>query len=76
VKPAKIQVNAQNNWLNPLTRGINSSETLQMILSNNSIENLKITSGKLLNGHTIPGTDGIYRKLLNLKETDPVDKVL
>lgn len=74
VKPAKIQVNAQNNWLNPLTRGINSSETLQMILSNNSIENLKITSGKLLNGHTIPGTDGIYRKLLNLKETDPVDK--
>ncbi|EPF71133.1 hypothetical protein GCM10025882_15000 [Acinetobacter gyllenbergii] len=73
VKPSRLQVNAQNAWFNSITQEVNSTSPLQMSVSDNVADNLKITGGKLFNGHTIPGIDSIYRKLLNLKATDPVN---
>lgn len=73
VKAQKVQINAQNSWLNPLTREINSNQPLRFSLTANAAEDLKFKQGKLINGHTIPGTEYIYRLLLNAKDTDTVN---
>ncbi|MCH7391424.1 MULTISPECIES: hypothetical protein [Acinetobacter] len=73
VKPERLQVNAQNSWFNPITQQINSDFPLHVSVSENVADDLEVFRGKLFNGHTIPGIGTIYRKLLNLKDTDPVD---
>jgi hypothetical protein len=76
VKPLKMQLNAQNVWLNQITQSINPDQKLNFSLSNNAAENLSIKQGKVINGNTIAGTAGIYRQLMKLKDTDTVDNSL
>jgi N12 class adenine-specific DNA methylase len=73
VKAQKVQINPQNTWLNPINREINSNQPLRFALTTNPSEDLKFKQGKLINGHTIPGTEYVYRLLLNAKDTDPVN---
>ena len=73
VKAQKVQINPQNTWLNPINREINSNQPLRFALTTNPSEDLKFKQGKLINDHTIPGTEYIYRVLLNAKDTDPVN---
>ncbi|WHP05205.1 MULTISPECIES: putative pilus system protein FilF [Acinetobacter] len=64
VKPTKIQLNAQNTWLNLISREINGSQPLRFNATNESTEDLLLTQGKLMNGATIAGTEAIYRQLI------------
>ena len=73
VKPFKIQVNAQNTWLNPISREVEGNRPLRLSLNVNSAEDLLIKQGKLLNGSVIVGTEPLYKQTLKLKENEVVD---
>ncbi|MGA6138160.1 hypothetical protein ACPER7_17950 [Acinetobacter dispersus] len=76
VKPRKMQLNAQNNWFNPISQAIDTDRGLNLSTSNNVAENLLIKQGKMINGNTIAGTAPYYRQLMGLKQTDTVDNSL
>ena len=73
VKPLKVQVNAQNNWFNSITRTVNATQPLRLSLNNTAAEDLLIKQGKLINGNTIAGTAEVYKQLAKLKATDSID---
>ena len=74
VKPFRIQVNAQNTWLNPISREVEGNRPLRLSLNVNSAEDLLIKQGKLLNGAVVVGTEALYKQTLKLKENEVVDK--
>ncbi|WP_019385155.1 putative pilus system protein FilF [Acinetobacter venetianus] len=74
VKPAKLQIDAQSSWLNPITQQINTTTPLRLKLTeNNPAEDLLINQGKLMNRNTIAGTENIYRQLIKAKDSDVID---
>ncbi len=74
VKPIKLQIYAQNKWLNPITQQINMTTPLHLSVNeNNAAEDLLINQGKLINRNTIAGTENIYRQLLKAKDSDVID---
>ncbi|MBP8005739.1 MAG: hypothetical protein KAZ18_02430 [Acinetobacter sp.] len=73
VKPQKIQLNAQKDWLNPFTHVINADRPLSFSATTDSSDDLIIKQGKLMNGSTIAGTEGFYRSLVKFKDSDTVD---
>jgi len=74
VKPTKLQINAQNEWLNPITQQVNTATPLRLnVAENNSDEDLFINQGKLVNRNTIAGTENIYRQLIKAKDSDVID---
>ncbi|MFY0034757.1 protein FilF, partial [Acinetobacter baumannii] len=66
VKPAKLNVNAQNNWLNPVSREIQSTTPLRLSFSNNPNEDLQIYQGKFFNDYGVAGTEAFYKYLTKL----------
>lgn len=74
VKPIKLQVDAQKDWLDPINMQVNTNKPLRFKISeNNSAEDLLIYQGKLINRNTIPGTTNFYKQLIKAKDTDTVD---
>ncbi|MDR7017012.1 hypothetical protein [Acinetobacter sp. 3657] len=73
VKPQKIQFNTQKDWLNPFTQSIASDKPLIFRANNNPSDDLIIRQGKLMGGSTIAGTEGYYRRVENLKDSDKVE---
>lgn len=73
VKPLKVQINAQKNWFNPITRMVNSNQPLRLSLTNQQADDLLINQGKLLNGNIIAGTASLYKQIAKTKETETVD---
>lgn len=70
VKPVKLQVNAQNEWLNPILQEVNLNKPLSFSLNTNISDDLRLYQGKIINGTTMPGTEVFYKKLLNIKDND------
>ncbi len=66
VKPAKLNVNAQNNWLNPVSREVQSTTPLRLSFSNNPSEDLQIYQGKFFNDYALAGTEAFYKSLTKL----------
>jgi hypothetical protein len=73
VKPVKLQVNAQNEWLNPISREVNATKPLHFSLNNNMNDDLMLYQGKVINDTTMPGTEAFYKKLLNTKDNETVN---
>ncbi|MFV7441115.1 protein FilF [Acinetobacter pittii] len=71
VKPVKMNVNAQNTWLHPISREIQSTTPLRLSLSGNRNEDLQIYQGKLFNDYAIAGNDFVYKTLTNLNTGNP-----
>ncbi|WP_228150070.1 protein FilF, partial [Acinetobacter baumannii] len=71
VKPAKLNVNAQNNWLNPVSREIQSTTPLRLSFSNNPNEDLQIYQGKFFNDYGVAGTEAFYKYLTKLSTGNP-----
>ena len=71
VKPAKLNVNAQNNWLNPVSREVQSTTPLRLSFSNNSSEDLQIYQGKFFNDYGLAGTEAFYKYLTKLNTGNP-----
>ncbi|WP_445535378.1 putative pilus system protein FilF [Acinetobacter sp. G18] len=71
VKPAKLNVNAQNNWLNPISREIQSTTPLRLSFSNNPNEDLQIYQGKFFNDYGVAGTEAFYKYLTKLSTGNP-----
>ncbi|MDM1021907.1 hypothetical protein QSV37_16655 [Acinetobacter sp. VNK23] len=74
VKPVKIQVNAQNAWLEPVNREIQSNQPLRFSLNANANEDLFLKQGKFMNGYAVAGTEALYKQLIKAKENEVVDK--
>ena len=72
-KSVKMQVNPQYSWLNPFTQAIEVDRPLSFSFNSNASDDLIVKQGKLMNGTTIAGTEGFYRGLVNLKDSDKVD---
>ncbi|MCH7315306.1 hypothetical protein [Acinetobacter sp. ANC 3882] len=70
-KPDKLQVNAQKDWFNLVNQEVNPNQPLRFILNNNSVEDVLMTQGKLINGTNIASTEAVYRQLTKAKSTDP-----
>lgn len=73
VKPSKLQINAQNAWFNPITQEINTNQPLRFSLTDNPSEDVKVKQGKVMNGNTIAGTEGIYRALVKAADKDIIN---
>lgn len=74
VKPVKLQVDAQKDWLDPINLQVNVNKPLRFKnAENNPAEDLLIHQGKLINRNVIPGTASFYRQLIQAKDTDSVD---
>ncbi|EEH68064.1 hypothetical protein GPS59_10330 [Acinetobacter haemolyticus] len=73
VKPQKIRLKTQNDWLNPFTYQLNASKPLSFSASTDPLEDLIIKQGKFMNQSTIAGTEGFYRGLTKMKDSDKVD---
>jgi hypothetical protein len=71
VKPVKMNVNAQNAWLHPISREIQSTTPLRLSLSDNPNEDLQIYQGKLFNDYAIAGNEFVYKSLTNLSTGNP-----
>lgn len=73
VKPIKLQVNAQNEWLNPILQEVNPNHSLHFSLNTDVSDDLNLYQGKVINGSTIPGTDAFYKQLLKIEDKGTVD---
>jgi len=71
VKPVKMNVNAQNAWLHPISREIQSTTPLRLSLSDNRNEDIQIYQGKLFNDYAIAGNEFVYKTLTNLNTGNP-----
>ncbi|MBJ8499215.1 putative pilus system protein FilF [Acinetobacter oleivorans] len=71
VKPVKMNVNAQNTWLHPISREIQSTTPLRLSLSDNPNEDIQIYQGKLFNDYAIAGNEFVYKTLTNLNTGNP-----
>lgn len=71
VKPVKMNVKAQNTWLHPISREIQSTTPLRLSLSDNPNEDLQIYQGKLFNDYAIAGNEFVYKSLTNLNTGNP-----
>jgi len=72
VKPAKLNVNAQNTWLNPVSREVKSSTPLRLSFSDNPNEDLLIYQGKFFNNYGVAGTEAFYKNLTKLSTGNPL----
>ncbi|RZF52749.1 hypothetical protein EXE30_09295 [Acinetobacter halotolerans] len=73
VKPQKIQLKTQNDWLNPFTYFLNTNKPLSFSASADPLNDLTIKQGRFMNQSTISGTEGFYRGLVKMKDSDKVD---
>lgn len=73
VKPITQSIKAQNNWLNPITRTVNTMQPFRFSVNENPDEDLLVKQGKLLNSSAIVGSERSYRNNLGLKENDVVN---
>lgn len=64
VAPVKMTAVPQKNWINPLTKAIDSKQPFHLSVSNNQAEDLKIYQGKLLNNYIVAGTEAVYKQVL------------
>ncbi|WP_127494413.1 putative pilus system protein FilF [Acinetobacter calcoaceticus] len=71
VKPAKLNVNAQNAWLNPISREIQPTTPLRLSASDNPNEDLQIYQGKFFNDYGVAGTEPFYKYLTKLSTGKP-----
>lgn len=71
VKPARLNANAQNGWLNPISREIQSTTPLRLSTSNNPNEDLQIYQGKFFNDYGVAGTEPFYKYLTKLSTGNP-----
>jgi len=71
VKPVKMNVNAQNTWLHPISREIQSTTPLRLSPSDNPNEDIQIYQGKLFNDYAIAGNEFVYKTLTNLNTGIP-----
>lgn len=71
VKPAKLNVNAQNAWLNPVSREIQPTTPLRLSSSDNPNEDLQIYQGKFFNDYGLAGTEPFYKYLTKLSTGNP-----
>lgn len=71
VKPAKLNVNAQNAWLNPISREIQPTSPLRLSASDNPNEDLQIYQGKFFNDYGVAGTEPFYKYLTKLSTGNP-----
>ncbi|KXZ64075.1 hypothetical protein AVENLUH5627_03142 [Acinetobacter venetianus] len=73
VKPIKMQVDAQNEWLEPINREIQSDQPLRFNLNANVKEDLLIKQGRFMNGYAMAGTEALYKQLIKAKEDDVIN---
>ncbi|MFV5616536.1 protein FilF, partial [Acinetobacter baumannii] len=66
VKPVKMNINAQNAWLHPISREIQSNTPLRLSSLDNPNEDIQIYQGKLFNDYAIAGNEFVYKSLTNL----------
>ncbi|WP_192455589.1 putative pilus system protein FilF [Acinetobacter oleivorans] len=71
VKPAKLNVNAQNAWLNPISREIQPTTPLRLSPSDNPNEDLQVYQGKFFNDYAVAGTEAFYKNLTKLSTGNP-----
>ncbi|SEO79675.1 putative pilus system protein FilF [Acinetobacter sp. yr461] len=71
VKPAKLNVNAQNAWLNPVSREVQPTTPLRLSSSDNPNEDLQIYQGKFFNDYGLAGTEPFYKYLTKLSTGNP-----
>lgn len=70
VAPLKLDATAQDNWLNPITKKINSALSLKAPTTLS--ESMSIYQGTLFNDTTIPGSEYVYNKITgDTKAPDP-----
>ncbi|MBC9230212.1 hypothetical protein HI850_012855 [bacterium SPL81] len=74
VKPIKMQLDAQKDWFNVVDQSINKENKLRFNFDNNPSNDLLITQGKFFNGINIAGTEGYYKFINKLKDTDVIDQ--
>lgn len=71
VKPARLNANAQNAWLNPISREIQPTSPLRLSASDNPNEDLQIYQGKFFNDYGVAGTEPFYKYLTKLSTGNP-----
>lgn len=71
VKPARLNANAQNAWLNPISREIQPTTPLRLSASDNPDEDLQIYQGKFFNDYGVAGTEPFYKYLTKLSTGNP-----
>lgn len=71
VKPVKMNINAQNAWLHPISREIQSNTPLRLSSLDNPNEDIQIYQGKLFNDYAIAGSEVAYKSLTNLSTGNP-----
>lgn len=71
VKPARLNANAQNAWLNPISREIQPTTPLRLSTSDNPNEDLQIYQGKFFNDYGVAGTEPFYKYLTKLSTGNP-----
>lgn len=71
VKPARLNANAQNAWLNPISREIEPTTPLRLSASDNPDEDLQIYQGKFFNDYGVAGTEPFYKYLTKLSTGNP-----
>ncbi|MDB0117133.1 protein FilF [Acinetobacter baumannii] len=71
VKPVKMTANAQKNWINPISREIQSNTPLILSISDDTNEDLQIYQGKFINNHAVAGTETFYKGLTQLSTGNP-----
>lgn len=71
VKPVKMNINAQNAWLHPISREIQSNTPLRLSTLDNPNEDMQIYQGKLFNDYAIAGSEVAYKSLTNLSTGNP-----
>lgn len=71
VKPVRLNANAQNAWLNPISREIQPTSPLRLSASDNPNEDLQIYQGKFFNDYGVAGTEPFYKYLTKLSTGNP-----
>ncbi|WP_017396399.1 putative pilus system protein FilF [Acinetobacter haemolyticus] len=73
VKPRKIQLNTQSDWINPFSYYLNTEKPLTFSSAIGGGGDLVIRQGRFINQTALAGTEGYYRVTSAKKESDPID---
>ncbi len=70
-KPIRMTANAQNHWINPVTKKIDQNFDFQV---DNVLQPLSIYQGTLYNDYMIAGKEKFYKLLTGKAEVAPADR--